>query len=269
MTTPTWKTEHGDRQAVDNEILRTVVGSGVHGIAIEGTDDHDEMGVYIETPETVLGISEGDGHYTARTQPEGRRSQPGDTDLTLYSLRRFLALACTGHPTVLLPLFAPTSDIITMTTLGYALRDLGPELLSRQAGRRFLGYMEGQIARVQGQDRRHVPNRPELIAKYGWDTKYGAHALRLAIQGCEVIEHGTLTLPMPKARRRQVIAVKTGYVSKETALSWIGQYADRLRELLDTGAGPLPDRPDLDRINEWSVEAHLAYWRDEYRTRLI
>src|SRR5512142_1216582 len=32
------------------EILRTVVGSGVHGIAIAGTDDHDEMGVYVEPP---------------------------------------------------------------------------------------------------------------------------------------------------------------------------------------------------------------------------
>lgn len=32
-------TEHGDREAArSGEILRTVVGSGVHGIAIEGTD---------------------------------------------------------------------------------------------------------------------------------------------------------------------------------------------------------------------------------------
>ena len=50
-------TEYGDRgAALAGEILRTVVGSGVHGIAIPGTDDHDEMGVYIEPPEVVLGI---------------------------------------------------------------------------------------------------------------------------------------------------------------------------------------------------------------------
>ncbi|HET6563038.1 MAG TPA: hypothetical protein VFG72_14270 [Marmoricola sp.] len=43
--------EHGDSNvALPNEILRSVVGSGVHGIAIEGTDDHDEMGIYIEPP---------------------------------------------------------------------------------------------------------------------------------------------------------------------------------------------------------------------------
>lgn len=51
-------TEYGDRgAALAGEILRTVVGSGVHGIAIPGTDDHDEMGVYIEPPEVVLGIN--------------------------------------------------------------------------------------------------------------------------------------------------------------------------------------------------------------------
>ena len=45
----TAQAEHGDRDvAMAGEILRTVVGSGVHGIAIAGTDDHDEMGVYVE-----------------------------------------------------------------------------------------------------------------------------------------------------------------------------------------------------------------------------
>lgn len=48
--------EYGDPQvALPNEILRSVVGSGVHGIATEGTDDHDEMGVYIEPPGYTLG----------------------------------------------------------------------------------------------------------------------------------------------------------------------------------------------------------------------
>lgn len=37
--------EYGDSSAaLPHEIPRSVVGSGVHGIAIEGTDDHDEMG---------------------------------------------------------------------------------------------------------------------------------------------------------------------------------------------------------------------------------
>ena len=46
-----------------------------------------------------------------------------------------------------------------------------------------------------GQSKRNVPNRPELIEKYGWDVKYGSHALRLAYQGFEIASTGTLSLP--------------------------------------------------------------------------
>ena len=43
MTNAATNAEHGQRDlAMAGEILRTVVGSGVHGIAIAGTDDHDE-----------------------------------------------------------------------------------------------------------------------------------------------------------------------------------------------------------------------------------
>lgn len=72
-------TEHGDRDlAMAGEILRTVVGSGVHGIAIEGTGDHDEMGVVVEPAQHVLGVERPYDQYVFRTQPEGARSGPGD-----------------------------------------------------------------------------------------------------------------------------------------------------------------------------------------------
>jgi hypothetical protein len=81
----------------------------VHGIAIAGTDDHDEMGVFVEPPERVLGLVGPVPHYVFRTQPEGARSGPGDVDLVLYSLRKYLRLATKGNPTALLPLYAPPS----------------------------------------------------------------------------------------------------------------------------------------------------------------
>lgn len=61
----------GDRDvALGNEILRGLVGSTAHGTAIEGQDDRDEMGVFIEPPENVCGLRSVD-HYIHRTQPEG------------------------------------------------------------------------------------------------------------------------------------------------------------------------------------------------------
>jgi len=118
-------TEHGDGSlARAGEILRTVVGGG-HGIAIAGTDDHDEMGVFIEPAECVVGLRGPADHFVYRTQPEGARSGPGDTDLVMYSLRRYLRLATMGNPTVLLPLYAPAEAIMICHPLGEQLQRAG------------------------------------------------------------------------------------------------------------------------------------------------
>ena len=57
-------------------ILRTTVGSVVHGLSNPGTDDRDEMGVCIEPPEYLLGFHRFE-HFVYRTQPEGMPSGPG------------------------------------------------------------------------------------------------------------------------------------------------------------------------------------------------
>jgi uncharacterized protein len=66
-------------------IVRATVGSSVHGLHHGGQDDRDEMAVFIEPPEYLLGLARARGirsgmygfeHYVARTQPEGVRSGP-------------------------------------------------------------------------------------------------------------------------------------------------------------------------------------------------
>jgi len=58
------------------------VGSTAHDTAIEGQDDRDEMGVFIEPPANVCSLTPCD-HYIYRDKPEGVRSAAGDLDLTL------------------------------------------------------------------------------------------------------------------------------------------------------------------------------------------
>lgn len=66
--------QYGDPLVLDNEILRTTVGSEVHGIHVPGTEDHDEMGIYIEPPEYVFSPTQVRDNYVSRTKPEGQRS---------------------------------------------------------------------------------------------------------------------------------------------------------------------------------------------------
>ena len=253
--------EYGDSSvALPNEILRSVVGSGVHGIAIEGTDDHDEMGVYIEPPEWILGVEKHRDDYIWRTQPEGVRSGHGDTDLVLYSLRKYLRLAIKGNPTVMLPLYAPAESVVVLTPLGEELREMRAAFVSQVAVERFLGYMRSQHERMLGQSKRNVPNRPELIEKYGWDVKYGSHALRLAHQGFEIASTGNLTLPMPDRERERVLAVKRGEVGRDEVSAEISRLESKVRSLLDEGGSPLPPTADLDRISAWAINAQRRHW---------
>src|SRR6478736_7324430 len=138
------------RMVDEGTILRATVGSTIHGLHHGGQDDRDEMAVYVEPPEFILGLARARGirgglygfeHYVERTQPEGVRSGPGDLDLVAYSLRKYMRLALKGHPTVLLLLFVPEELIETKTSLGDELRDLRPAILSRHAGRGYLGYL--------------------------------------------------------------------------------------------------------------------------------
>lgn len=253
----------GDREvAPRNEILCAEVGSGVHGMAIPGTDDHDELAVYVEEPEQLLGLAKAPGHWVWRTQPMGARSGPGDIDLTAYSLRKFLRLAVAGNPTILIPFFVTGSSLIRSTPLGDELRELTPMVLSQAAGWRFLGYLDGQLERLLGGGRRsRVPNRPELIEKHGYDTKYASHALRLGRQGLQLATTGQLTLPLRPQDLQPCLAVKRGEVDFDEALSLVRASRAELADVMELGRSVLAPQPDLPAVDAWLVSAHRRHWQ--------
>ncbi len=262
MTTDRPHVDLGDRHvARRNEILRAEVGSGVHGMAIAGTDDHDELAVYLEEPQQLLGLAAAPGHWVWRTQPMGARSGPGDIDLTSYSARKFLRLAVAGNPTILIPFFVTGGSLIATTELGDELRALAPQVLSVAAGRRFLGYLDGQLERLLGGGRQSkVPNRPELVARHGYDTKYASHALRLGRQGLELVSTGHLSLPLREPDRLLCLAVKTGQVDFAQALRLIRESRAELAALLESGRSALRPEPDRAAVDAWLVSAHRRHW---------
>jgi hypothetical protein len=142
------------------------------------------------------------------------------------------------------------------------LRALAPALLSRKAVHRFVGYMSAQRERLLGRGRRgRVPNRPELVARYGYDVKYASHALRLAYQGLEIVRDGRLTLPMPEHERERVLRVKRGDLPvMAEVLDEIDTVQREIETRLAGGRTSLPAEPDWDTISAWSVNAHRQHW---------
>jgi predicted nucleotidyltransferase len=244
-------------------ILRVPAGSNLHGLALPGHDDTDEVGVCIEDIEAAVGFSEFEQFiYRTAAEREGKHdapSQHGDLDLTIFSLRKFLRLAMQGNPQIVQCLFVPSSLCTVRDAIGEKLQELAPLIISRHAGARYLGYLEAQRQRLLGERGQKKTNRPELEAKHGFDTKYAMHILRLGFQGVELLTTGRLTLPMAEQDRAFVYATRLGEVPLQDVLTKAGELERQIKDLLLDA--PIPAEPARDEIQAWMVSMYFEKWK--------
>jgi hypothetical protein len=245
----------------DSAILLVEVGSTAHGTGIPGGEDQDEIGVVVEGPAEVLGLAEpGFSSVMQRTQPEGSRSGPGDVDRTLHSLRRFVRLAASGNPSILMTMWAP---IIYSSAEGDELRDLGEAFVGRHVVPRYRGYMQAQAQRLLGvrgggHGTRGGGGREELISAHGYDTKYAMHCARLGFQGLELLANRRLALPIEGEPAEWLRAVRRGDVGFD---DWWVRVVDLDTQLARVAADEtIPEGPDGERIEAWTVATHLCMW---------
>jgi hypothetical protein len=255
-------------------ILRVQVGSGVHGTAISGQDDRDELGLCLEPPQFVTGLArvpngirgenpsvrfEQYERHTAWDRPAGvaNRSGAGDLDVVIYSARKWARLALAGNPTVLLVLFVPDDEVVFRNEAGAELTANAHRFVSRLAAARYLGYLQGQQAAMTGQAGAHT-NRPELVAVHGYDTKYAMHALRLGLQGIELLSTGRITLPVPEPDREYLRSIRRGERPLAEVLGAIAAAEARLERLRDSAS--VPDEPDRGWVDDWLHRCYLEFW---------
>lgn len=255
-------------------ILRTQVGSGVHGTSITGQDDRDEMGICLEPPEFVTGLARvphgvsGEGpsvafeqyeRHTVWDKPGGlaNRSGAGDLDVVVYSARKWARLALAGNPTVLLVLFVPDEDVVYCNEIGAELVDNAHRFVSKLAAQRFLGYLQAQKAAMTGEVGSHT-NRPELVATHGYDTKYAMHALRLGYQGVELLTTGRITLPVPQPQRQYLRSIRRGEVDLDEVVHAVTAAETKLTRLKEDSR--LAHEPDRQWVDKWLHRSHLKYW---------
>lgn len=238
--------------AINNTILRGEVGSTAHGTGLPGHEDIDHMGIFVETAHNVCGLHPLD-HYIYRDQPEGVRSQPGDLDLTLYSLRKWCRLAVKGNPSVIMLLWLP--KYVVKTEIGSALIDMRQAFVGKSAGQAYLGYLIQQEKALLGLRSKKVI-RPELVEQFGYDTKFAMHALRLGLQGVEYLTEGQLSIPVRQPDRSYLQAMRRGEVTFEDAKILISEAKERLNDAIET----CPFTMDIKAVENFMVMAHHEHW---------
>lgn len=253
--------------ATSGMILRCEVGSTIHGTSVSGTSDLDEIGICIEPKDTTLGLNHFENYRYRSAEPNGPGDQsvpsgPDDLDLTVYSLRKYMTLVAAGNPSLMVPLFVPADGIRFINTFGEELRANRDKLISKRAHPRFKGYLHKQKLGLLGE--RNTPNRAELRAETGYDRKYASHALRLGMQGCELLETGQISIPIKGQQLRFLREVRSGRAQHgqpwplDFVLAQIEHYDRQLDTLLETSK--LPEQPDWNWINTWLSDVHLRHW---------
>lgn len=242
-------------------ILTTLVGSTIHGTSVAETDDIDVMSIGVEPLELAVGLHRFETNVL-RTKAEGERSGPGDLDMVTHSLTKWARLAAKGNPTILIPLFATP---ISVNTYGEFLRRNRFAFVTKNAGRSFLGFASDQLKRLRGEIGQKRVTRAELVEKYGYDTKYAGHVVRLTLQGIELMTEAKLSLPMQKKDADTVVDVRRGKCSLEQVNEMVEHLIATLKRSIENSA--LPDKADEPMISRMVAAIYSKVWEENDQTK--
>ena len=237
-------------------LAQWVVGSTAYGTTIEASD-LDVVEVYAEPAEYVTGLAVQKTKHAVnvpvRMLPGTAKSFVTDADVTRYGLRDWARLVMAGNPNMVETLFIKPA-YVDMDFERLFLEDRAM-FLSKKVGEKFAGFGHSQMLSLEGR-RSKKTNRPEVIDQYGWDTKWGYHAIRVLTEGLQLMQTGTLKLPLSNADYLKEVR------SGKYTLKSVTEYAAALHAGLkaQSDMGPLPDEPAYARVNDALHEMYIEAW---------
>ncbi len=243
--------QSGYKYSDDSIILAFEGGSVMHGASV-GSDDHDYYAVYLEPPQMKLGLHPVE-HHVWSTSDSTRKNTRDDIDLVMYSLTKFARLAASGNPTILHFLFVenelganPWWDYVTQHRANF---------LARSHLRKFIGYADAQFDRLTGK-RARKQFRPELLEKYGFDTKAAMHGIRLMYEALDLLRDGGMTFPNPHAGH--LIAIRKGKYTLEQIVRQYEELKQRCNQQQQDS--PLAEEVDQEQINRILANVYQSFW---------
>jgi uncharacterized protein len=235
-----------------NLIQAFVGGSQLHGAKVEGTDDTDWYGVYIEPPDKMIGLDRNEFFVFTTGGKEGGNG-PADVDVCLYTLRKWAGMAAKGNPSALHFVFAVQAFSTDWWTRVRESRDL---FSSRMHLTPFLKFADDQMERLCDRKGQKNIHRADLEKAHGYDTKYAMHVIRLYLEATEYMQTGNITLPNPKVDL--LIAIRNGKY-KRSEIEEIGKQL-KTDAIEAQAKSPLPDSVDLAGVSELITQTYLDFW---------
>lgn len=249
----------------DNVVYEVLTGSMAYGNATDNSD-WDIYGVCIPPKRIVFPHSNGvvigfDKDYEKFNQfvKHGVFDQYNgrEYDFTMFNIVKSYSLCADNNPNMLDTLFVPHHCVLHSNNIGQHIRESRHKFLSKKAWHTFKGYAFGQLKKAKSQNREG--KRKEIVDKYGYDTKFASHIVRLIGEVEQILEEGDLDL----LRNKEIIkSVRRGdwtfhqieqwFIEKEVALESLYHKSD------------LPHKPNMKEIKKVLLECLDMHWQDVY-----
>jgi len=94
-----------------------------------------------------------------------------------------------------------------------------------------------------------VGNREELLLKYGFDTKFASHLIRLMIEGVELLKTGNIEFPLKE--RQLILDIKQGKWTITKILDFSSDLEKKIEELGNNSK--LPEKPNIEELEKFTI----------------
>lgn len=216
----------------------TMMGSVAYGVSSD-TSDMDIYGFCIPPKEIIFPHLAGEifGFGTQKKRfnqwqqhhikdPCAMQGKGRDYDLTVYNIVDYFQLLMQNNPNMVDSIFTPDNCVLHITRIGTMVRDKRRLFLHKKCWHTFKGYAYAQMKKIRNKER-ESSSRRELIEKYGYDTKFGYHLVRLLNEVEQIMVEGNLDL---MRNREQLKDIRNGMWTEEQLETYFAQKEVALEE---------------------------------------
>jgi predicted nucleotidyltransferase len=150
-------------------------------------------------------------------------------DFTIFGIVKFFNLILNCNPNIIDVLFVPERCVIHSTKVGQIVRDSRHVFLSKKAYHSFKGYAYSQSKKIQTKN--PTGKRSELVEKFGYDTKFAYHIVRLMNECRQILESGDLNL---ESDSQMYISIREGAWTLDYLMQWFDQQIIDLEHTYNT-----------------------------------
>lgn len=166
-------------------------------------------------------------------------------DFCIYSIVKFFNLVMENNPNMVDTLFTPQRCVLVCSPVAQIIRDNRKMFLHKGSYHKYRGYAYQQLSKIGSKANASNPKRQASIEKYGYDSKFAYHVIRLALEGEQILTEHDLDIQ----KNSEILkSIRRGEWSLEKVKSWFDEKEKHLENLYNTST--LRHSPDEEKIKD-------------------